>query len=400
MSKLALEGGPKTRKSPMPLRRSFGKAERDLLDEAVNYYQDSGLDPGYGGVFERRYSDLFVRSMGGSGFSLPVATGTGALYVAIAALELPRGSDVLVSPISDPGTYSAIILNGLRPKIVDSDDEIYNISPDSIETRWSSSVSAILVVHSIGQAADIEKICKFASKKGVPVIEDCSQAHGASVKGWPVGNYGAVSAFSTMYRKAHMTGGSGGVVFTKDKKIFEKVLAHADRGKPKLSAGFNDRDPNQFLFPALNWNTDELSCAVGIASLSRLQGTIRRRLSFLASLQALFDESENEIFKLYSWTPKDSPFVLPVFVRGSGLLDRKKFLADAVRAEGIDLNPNYEYLAADWPWIRDYLSDEFDPVLARLARDSSFALYLNESYGYVEAQDIVSALSKVARALA
>ena len=100
-----------------------------------------------------------------------------------------------------------------------------------------------------------------------------SQSHGARVKGRPIGNFGDIAAFSTMYRKAHMTGGAGGVVFTNDIDLHHRALAMADRGKPSWQPDFDDRNPNQFLFPALNFHTDEISCAIGVSSLQRLRQT-------------------------------------------------------------------------------------------------------------------------------
>src|SRR5262249_19512815 len=116
---LAIEGGPKTREAPMPPRMAIGHAERAMIDEALAYYADRKVDPGYQGPYEERYCKAFAEALGG-GYADAVATGTAAIYVALAALGLRRGSEVLVSPITDPGTLSAIILQGFVPRLVDS----------------------------------------------------------------------------------------------------------------------------------------------------------------------------------------------------------------------------------------------------------------------------------------
>src|SRR2546430_17147832 len=96
-----------------------------------------------------------------------------------------------------------------------------------------------------------------------------------------------------MYRKAHATGGSGGVVFTQDEALFHRVRAHADRGKPFWRDGFDEKDPTTFLCAALNFNTDEISCSIGIESLAKLPQTIDRRRTFVRQLEApLRAESE------------------------------------------------------------------------------------------------------------
>ena len=391
--RLAVEGGAPVRSAPMPRRIAMGSAEVAMLHEAVEAYQAEGVDPGYQGVYEKRYTDDFVAHMGG-GYADAVATGTAAVFLAIASLDLPKGSEVIVSPITDPGTISAIILNGLKPRLADTRPNEYNMGTEQMLARLSPETSAVLVVHSAGQATDIDMLSEEARKRGIRVVEDCSQSHGATVHGRSVGAFGDIAAFSTMYRKIHMTGGSGGVVYSRDLDIFRNALAHADRGKPRWRKDFDDRNPENYLFPALNWNTDELSCAIGIASLRRLRDTIVRRLAFVSELAALLAELDT-MFYLYPWTPRDSPFIVPVYVDMARTSKTKLEIAHALRAEGIDLNPHYGYVVWDWKWVRPYLADAFDTPQARSARDRSFCLYLNENYGPAEAADAATALLKV-----
>lgn len=395
--RLAAEGGPPLRKAPMPKRIAMGDAEIAMLHEAVEAYRAEQVDPGYQGLYEKRYTDDFVTYMGG-GYADAVATGTASVFIAIAALGLPRDSEVIVSPITDPGTISAIILNGLRPRLADARPGEYNMGAGEIRARITSKVSAIVVVHSAGQAAEIDRIVALGKETNLPVVEDCSQAHGATLMGCPVGAFGEIAAFSTMYRKIHITGGSGGVVYSRNLELFRNALAHADRGKPRWRTDFNDRDPSGYLFPALNWNTDELSCAIGIASLRRLQDTIVKRLAFVSELAALLAEMDT-MFSLYRWTPCDSPFIIPTFVDLKRTNRTKKEVAEALRAEGIDLNPHYAYVVSEWEWARPHLSDSFDTPQARDARDRSFCLYLNENYSSVEAADVAAAMLKVHRAM-
>ena len=392
---LAIDGGEPLRKKPMPPRRALGDAEVAALEEAVAFYRERQTDPGYQGAFERRYTDAFTRYMGG-GYADAVATGTAALFVAIAALDLPPGSEVIVSPITDPGTLAAIILNRLVPRLADSAPSSYNLGPEQFVPRLSPAVRAVVVVHSLGRAANVRGIVREARARDIRVVEDCSQAHGARLAGRPIGTFGDIAAFSTMYRKAHITGASGGVVYSRNLDLFRQALARADRGKPSWRDDFNDRDPNQFLFPALNLHTDELSCAVGLASLGRLDNTILRRLEFVAEFTGrLIDRSR--VCRPYGYTPSDSPFVYPVIVDVAAISCSKRQFADAVLAEGIGLNPHYQYLVADWPWVKPYLADDFDPPNARSIRDRSFCLYLNENYGLSEASDCANAIVKVER---
>jgi perosamine synthetase len=394
-SMLAIHGGPPVRKDPMPPRLALGDAEVKMIGEAIAYYRGQGLDPGYQGHFEKHYTDAFVALMDG-GYADAVATGTSALFVALAALGLPEGSEVLVSPITDPGTLAAIILNRLRPRLMDSAPGRFNVDAERLLARVTPATRAAVVVHSFGRACEIEPIVAAARARDVRIVEDGSQSHGARVGGRPVGTFGDIAAFSTMYRKAHITGASGGLVYSRDVELFRRALAHADRGKPRWATDFDDRDPNRFLFPALNHHTDELSCAVGLASLARLGDTIVRRLSFVTELTARMLD-QDLVCRPFGYLPGDSPFVYPVVVDVDRIRCPKVELARAVLAEGIGLNPHYQYLVADWPWVKPYLADDFGTPNARAMRDRSFMLYLNENYGDPEVEDTVAAMLKVER---
>ncbi len=392
-SPLAIHGGERLRKTPMPARRALGDAERQMIQRVLDYYAERNVDPGYQGPFEKLYTDAFVEMMGG-GYADAVATGTSALYVSVAALDLPKGSEVIVSPITDPGSLGAIVLNGLKPRLADSKPGSYNIGVEQFLERLTPNVTGAVIVHAAGQATEIDKIVEAARARGIKVVEDCSQAHNAKLRGRPVGTFGDIAAFSTMYRKAHMTGPSGGIVYTRDLEIFRKALAHADRGKPRWRDDFDDRNPATYLYPALNHHTDEISCAIGFASLRRLDRTIINRLSFVSDFVARLTDM-SDVSSPYPFSPADSPFYYPVLVNSEAIRCSKVEFAEAVRAEGIDLNPHYRYVVCEWPYIQQHLADDFDTPNARDIRDRTFNVYLNENYGEQEARDAARAIVKV-----
>jgi len=390
---LALHGGEPVRSTPLPVRQAVGANEIQLLHEMLAYYQARDEDPPYQGEFEARYTRAFVEYMGG-GYADAVATGTISLFVALAALNLPKNSEVLVSPITDPGTLSAIILCGLTPKIIDSQPHSFNVGPEQVKARISKQTSCALIVHAAGQATPIQEIVEVCKAGQISVLEDCSQAHGAEYRGKKVGTFGDIAAFSTMYRKASITGSTGGVVYTKNEELYFQTLAHADRGKPRWLKGFDDRDPNQFLFPALNLHANEFGCAIGLASFARLDETKKRRLNFINKISAALI-AESKVCLPYDYSEADSPFYYPIFVDSARIRCSKREFAEAVRAEGIGLNPHYQYLVADWPWIQKYLADNFSSPNARMARDNCFCLYVNENYGEQEVKDVLTAILKV-----
>lgn len=396
MDILAYYGGVAVRSEPMPVRHAFGPDERGMIDEFCRYYNEHGQDPGYQGHFEERYCQLITSSLGG-GYADSVATGTAAVYVAIAALGLPKGAEVLVSPITDPGSVNAIIHAGLKPKLMDTYPGSYNVGVEEVVSRIGPNTRAALIVHAAGQACEIDAIVRECHSRDVRVVEDCSQAHMARWKGRPVGTFGDIAAYSTMYRKASISGGAGGVVYTRDQDLFYMALAHADRGKTPWVEGFDDKDPGQFLFPALNLHSDEISCAIGISSWQRLEETISRRMDYVRGLDALIGNTK--ACRPYGWSAEDSPFFYPIVVDVEALPVDKKVFAEMVASEGIGLNPHYMYLLADWAYLKPYLADVFETPNARKIRDSSFNLFVNENYGAQEVSDTIEAIVKVESAV-
>ena len=187
-----------------PKRKAFGEAEILGIKECIDYYQELETDPPYDGFFQKRFEKCFTNKMGG-GYSIAVSSGSSACYLAIKSLELPKGSTVLMSPVTDTSSLCSIILAGLRPVIVDTTKGSYNSSLNEFEQAYSEDVSAIYIVHCYGVPADILNVQNFCKKKKIKLIEDCSQspfAYVSTVNGRRyVGSFGDTAAFSTMYRK-------------------------------------------------------------------------------------------------------------------------------------------------------------------------------------------------------
>ncbi|MDP3723056.1 MAG: DegT/DnrJ/EryC1/StrS family aminotransferase [Candidatus Omnitrophota bacterium] len=392
---LALHGGESVRKRPMPARLALGQGEVDEVMATIQYYRDSQQDLPYQGVVEQRLCEAFAEYMGG-GYADAVATGTGAVYVALAALDLPKGSEVIISPVTASSPLSCIILQGFVPVVADSRPGSYNMGVERFLERVTPRTSAVLAVHLGGEPLEIDRLTAEASRRGIKVLEDCSQAPGAVWNGRRVGSYGEIAALSTMYRKNLISGSSGGLVFTRDLALFRRAQAHADHGKPVWRTELNLKDPRHALFPALNFNTDELSCAIALASLRRLQETIDKRLAFLEhfinELQA-----NSRACRPSSFHRGFSPFFFPVIVETDKLTCSKVEFAQALAAEGINLDPQYGCVVRSWKWALPYLSDDFETTNALAMRDRSFNLFLNERYGDEEVRDIIAAIQKVER---
>ena len=386
------EGNMKT-SGFMPSRMLFGDEELQIIKEVFEHYREKNVDFGYQGDYEKLYTDAFVKYLEVDGFADAVCTGTAALFVAVASLQLKPGSHVLVSCITDPGTINAIILNQLVPVLCDNAANSYNIGAEEFEKRITDKTKAVIVVHAAGKSAPIDLISEIAKKNDIYVIEDCSQAHGARCGKKRVGTFGHIAAFSTMYRKNHSTGGCGGVVFTQERKRYDLIRSYADRGKPFSKDDFDEKNPATFLFPALNLNIDEISCAIGIKTLSKLDTIIKKRLNFLYELKNAL-EKYSKTCRILNLSDKDSPFFQPIFVDTSKIACSKIEFAKALQAEGVTINPDYMYVVSEWPWVRPYLSDTYFCENAVKYRDSTFNLLFNENCGRDEVHNIVSAVCK------
>ena len=247
--------------------------------------------------------------------------------------KFTTSSEVIFSPVSCSGSMFAVIEFGLKPVIVDSMPNSFNSSWEYIE-RISKNTSALFLSHIGGVPLDMEEISYESNKMGLPIVEDCSQAPFARVKMTGkskipdvlekcyVGTYGVTSVFSTMYRKNLQTGGSGGVVFTKDPDIYRQICLYSDRGKPKYKEGYNGRIQD-CEFSGQNFNTDEFSCAIGIASLERINDTIKRRLSFMNILSNLISDL-GDYLNHAEYPPGVSPFLLTIILNEKSLIEKKK----------------------------------------------------------------------------
>jgi len=241
VSKLAIDGGEKVRKTPLPPRRLFGEEEKAaaiaLFDRAIEY----GSAFGYNGEEEQAYEREFAEFHGG-GYADLVNSGTSAIFVALGALQLEPLSEVVAPPITDHGGIMPIPMLNCVPVIADAHPGSYNMGPEQLEDVLTERTRAVIVAHIAGEPADMDPIMEVARSRGIPVIEDCAQAHGAIYKGRLVGTMGDIAAFSTMSGKHHATGAQGGVVFTHDEDLYWEAKRFADRGKPfNTDSGSNVR---------------------------------------------------------------------------------------------------------------------------------------------------------------
>jgi dTDP-4-amino-4,6-dideoxygalactose transaminase len=194
---------------------------RVLLSNKVNYWTGDECR-----AFEKEFAEW-----SGSRHAIALANGTLALELALRALGIGLGDEVIVTSRTFIATVSSVVAMGARPVFADVDRNSQNITHESISKVLSPNTKAIICVHLGGMPCDMDPIIDIADVHGLYVIEDCAQAHGARYKGRPVGSIGHVGAWSFCQDKIMTTGGEGGMVTTSDAGLWEKMWAYKDHGK-------------------------------------------------------------------------------------------------------------------------------------------------------------------------
>ena len=312
------------------------------------------------------------------------------------ALNIEPGSDVIVSPVTNPGGIMPIALQDVKLIIPDSDPDGFNISPKEFENSITPNTKAAVLTHLGGHPIDLDPILKIAKSHGIKIVEDCAQAHGALYKGKRVGTFTDVAASSTMFSKTLTTGGTGGVVYTKDKDLYWRIRSLADRGKPFHKPNFNFRMTTDFLFPSHNFNLDEISCAIGISVISKLQDIIDQRHKIAKKIDKALEQSK-AVSPANLELPgcKSSIYFHTVKVDIDRLKVSKVQFANAIAAEGITLNTDYRDITSEWQWIPKYVKGFKKTKNAINFRNKTFNILFNEQFGDIEVEDIIKSILKV-----
>lgn len=217
-------------------------------------------------------------------YGIALANGTVALELALYALDIGPGDEVITTPRTFIASASAIVMRGATPVLADVDLESQNITAETIARVITPKTKAIIAVHLAGWPCDMDPIMELARKHNLYVIEDCAQAHGAKYKDRHVGSLGHIAAFSFCQDKIMTTGGEGGILTTNDKTLWQKAWAFKDHGKDYDTVYHKEHPPgfrwlhNSF---GTNWRLTEMQSAIGLKQLEKLDEwlAIRKKLA-------------------------------------------------------------------------------------------------------------------------
>jgi perosamine synthetase len=258
----------------------LGKEEEKAVLETLRSNQLS-LGPKYL-EFERDFAKKI-----GTKYACAVSSGTAGLHLAMIAAGIKEGDEVITAPFSFIASANCIIYVGAKPVFVDVDPLTYNMDPRNIESKITKKTKAILVVHILGQSADMNPIIKLAKKYKLKIIEDACESIDAAYQGRKVGTFGESAVFA-FYPNKQMTTGEGGMIVTNSKKIYELCSSLRNQG----------RSPNmQWLdhkYLGYNYRLGEMSAALGIVQLKKLDFMIQKKRE-IASMYNKYFKEYNEI---------------------------------------------------------------------------------------------------------
>jgi len=236
--------------------------------------------------FEREYA-AYTETR----YAIALSNGTVALELALYAFGIGDGDEVITTSRTFIASASAAVMRGAIPVIADVDPVSQNITLESIKRVVTPRTRAIIPVHLAGWPCDMDSIMAFANERGIKVIEDCAQAHGATYRGRPVGSFGHAAAFSFCQDKIITTGGEGGMLVLNDEVAWEKAWAFKDHGK-SFDAVYNRKHPPGFRWLhdtfGTNWRITEMQAALGRIQLRKLPAWVAQRRSNAAILSSGF----------------------------------------------------------------------------------------------------------------
>ncbi|MCH7809146.1 MAG: DegT/DnrJ/EryC1/StrS family aminotransferase [Chloroflexi bacterium] len=388
-SDLAIDGGPKTRSEPFPPWPVLGPEDAMAASEALRSGQLTQLTGGFVRDFEVAFGQWHR-----VGDCVATSSGTTAIHVALGALGVGPGDEVIVPAHTFIASATPIMHQGATPVFADVDKETFCLSAESVAERLTERTKAIIVVHLNGHPADMDALLELAGARGVAVLEDAAQAPGALYKGRKVGTIGVAGCFSFWEDKIITTGGEGGAIISDDEALVERMrrLRHHGEGPVEGERAYYHVELGY------NFRMTSMQAATGLVQFRRLEEYLEARRRNAAYLSE----------RLGELGPIDPPFVADYAVpsaykyicrlRPDAGIDISRFVA-AVAAEGLPISRRYPTPLPQQPVFRDAgFAGAPCPVAERLSGEL-FTLLVHPTVHTADLDDYVTAIGKVLKAL-
>lgn len=249
----------------------FIPVNEPLLDGNEKKYLCKCIDTGWissEGPFVREFEQK-MSMVSGRKYGIAVSNGTAALEVAMQALNIREGDEVIMPTFTIISCAMAVTKLGAVPVLIDSDPFTWNMKTEEIEAKITDKTKAVMIVHLYGLPVEVDKVLALAKKYNLKVIEDAAEMHGQTYKGRPCGSFGDVSTFS-FYPNKHITTGEGGMVVTDDEEVAERCRSLRNLCFRRDTRYIHDEISDNYRFT-------NLQAAVGLAQLERLEEFVKRK---------------------------------------------------------------------------------------------------------------------------
>ena|ERR1051326_522428 len=303
------------------------------IDEAVARVLESGQFVLGAEVkaFEREFADYC-----GGGEAIGVNSGTSALHLALLAAGVGPCDEVITTPFTFSATTATIRYCGATPVYVDIDPQTFNLATAKLESAMTGRTKAILPVHLYGQPAEMDVICELARRRGIVVIEDAAQAHGAEYKGTRAGVLGDIACFSFYPTKNLGAYGEGGAVVTRDREYARVIRLLRNWGGPRY----------EHLLPGYNYRMEEMMAAILRVKLRHLERWNAARRSLAAIYDALLADADVV-------APRAPAYVRHVYHAYTIRSPRRDALAEELKTAGVQASVHYPSPSHLLPAYRD-----------------------------------------------
>lgn len=357
-------------------KRFYPVATPSLHGNELNYLLDAFLSSwiSSSGRYITQFEEAFALYCGVKQ-GVSVFNGTVALHLALTALGITQGDEVIVPDLTFAATINAVLLTGATPVIVDIEEDSWCIAPQAIESAITPRTRAIIPVHLYGQVCDMEAIMNIASRHKLYVIEDCAEAHGAEFDGKKVGSFGDVGCFSFFGNKV-ITTGEGGMCVCNDKTLGEKMRILRDHGMDKHKRYWHS-------YVGFNYRMTNIQAALGLAQLERIDEILHHR----ARYEEQYKQILGTLIIPQAHLPKRKKITWLVSFLFCG--EGKDEFIQKLKKNGID-SRNFFYPLSDMPLYAKYAKPT--PIAHKIAR-LGFNLPTYESLRSLE--DISSSIQSI-----
>lgn len=368
--------------------------EDDEINEVVDSLKSGWITTG---PKVKRFEDAF-KAYVGAPYAVPLSSATAGLHLALLALKLHEGDEVITTPMTFASTVSMIILCGATPVLVDIEPGTLNIDAGKIREKITAKTKAVVPVHFAGQSCDMDAIFALAREFNLTVIEDAAHAAGTEYKGKRIGSFDSTSIFS-FHPNKNITTGEGGMLCTTDETLAEEVSLLKFHGMSReawkrFSATGN---PNyEILLPGFKYNMMDIQAALGIHQLPKLDGFIAKRTEIAAFYNAAFvDVPELARPTRAPYEQRHAWHLYTPLIRIEQLtIDRDQFMAELKK---LNIGTGLHYKAIHHhPYYRDTLQIPAGAFPnADYASDRILSLPLFPKMTMDDARDVVEAVKDV-----